>query len=112
VSLAGALYLAAPFLGFGNTAMTLVTVGFFWGCVNYSGRPYRWLSYLGSASYSIYLMHSVALAVLKNIITERNAAMFVAFVAVSLLVGVAYHQYVEEASVRVVRKLLKTPAEK
>lgn len=106
VSLAGGLFLGAPFLGIGFGGMTLVTLGFFCTSVYYSGQPYRWLCYFGNASYSTYLTHAIVLSVLKNIITERNELMFVVFVAASLVLGAVYYECVEKTLIQFALRLL------
>jgi hypothetical protein len=48
----------------------------------------------------------------RDLTTARNAALFVAFVTASVLAGVAYHEYAEEALVRVAQRLLRMPGAK
>ncbi len=74
-------------------------------------RPSRWLSYLGDASYSVYLVHPFALALTallarKAGLTDSPALFILVIVAVAIAAGCLCYEWLERPLTRWVRPRL------
>ena len=90
------------FYGIGSSCLLVGTVG-----LEQGGRLHapRFLMFLGDASYSIYLVHIIALSILAKLAFARiglsperpllHATLFVALSAAAIGAGIVYHLLVE-----------------
>lgn len=106
VGCAFTVFLATPFLSRLRLFLVPVTIAFVYVCANSNCTAFKWLTGLGDASYSVYLVHAIVLSVLKNVTTNRSLLFFALFVGVSLLAGMFYYVYVERPLVRLANRVL------
>ena len=74
-------------------------------------KPWRWLLYLGGASYSIYLIHNPVQSAVVRVVARIPAIephfAFMSVAVISLAAGVVYSQWYEKPALAVLKAPLK-----
>jgi len=99
------LFLVFPFTFKNEFVFLIITVLLFF-IYSKSTLSMVWLNKIGDASYSVYLIHAIVLAVLKNIIAARGPVIFLLFFVSCISVGCLYYVYFEQPVVRFAYRIL------
>lgn len=67
-------------------------------------RGQRLLGYLGDASYSIYLTHTITITVFGRLLGASSPGMFAASIPLAVVIGVLTHEIVEKPLLRALRR--------